>query len=205
MPNPAVESSAPKKASQKAEAIMNGAMQEFLVNGYAATSMDRIAQTAQVSKATIYSHFRDKSDLFAAIIQQLATHKFNTLFDDQDPNTLQGEPRVVLHNLAIKICGQAHQNDQFCEFMRLIIGESGRFPELAKPYIENLAKPVILALTQYLNSRPDLHIKDPEATARTFIGTLVYFVMLQNVLHGQAIIPMSQERQIETLIDLIVT
>ena len=180
-------------------------MQEFLSNGYAATSMDRIAQTAQVSKATIYSHFRDKSDLFAAIIQQLASHKFNTLFAPHTSATLQGEPRLVLKALAIKICDQAHQNDQFCEFMRLIIGESGRFPELAKPYTENLAKPAIFALTQYLDSHPELNLKDSEATARTFIGTLVYFVMLQDVLHGQEIMPMSQDRQIEALIDLIVS
>ncbi|MEM7595548.1 MAG: TetR/AcrR family transcriptional regulator, partial [Cyanobacteria bacterium P01_A01_bin.83] len=52
------------KSEIKTEAILTGAMKEFLANGYAATSMDKVAKTAQVSKATVYSHFGDKESLF---------------------------------------------------------------------------------------------------------------------------------------------
>ncbi|MEO1446460.1 MAG: TetR family transcriptional regulator, partial [Cyanobacteria bacterium J06635_11] len=34
-----------KKSAVKNAAILDGAMQEFLANGYAATSMDRVAAT----------------------------------------------------------------------------------------------------------------------------------------------------------------
>ena len=178
-------------------------MQEFLTHGYTATSMDRIAIAANVSKATIYSHFRDKTDLFAAIIQLMAEHKFNTLFDPHDANALQGPPRTVLRELAEKLCSQGQEDQQFCEFMRLIIGESGRFPELAEPYVENIAKPIIQALSAYLANCSELQLQDPEATARTFIGTIVYFLMLQEVLNGKVALPMSHERMIENLLDLI--
>ena len=69
------------KSALKTEAILEGGMREFLTNGYAATSMDRVAATAGVSKATVYSHFQDKAGLFAAIVQQLAEDKFRTMFD----------------------------------------------------------------------------------------------------------------------------
>lgn len=178
-------------------------MQEFLANGYAATSMDRVAATAGVSKATVYSHFQDKAGLFAALVQELAEDKFRTVYDPRDENALRGEPRVVLSELATKVLKEAAHDSQFCEFMRLIVGESGRFPELSKPYIQNVAKPLLDGLTRYLASRSELQLRDPEATARTFAGTLIYFVILQRVLGGAELMPLESDRIVTTLVDLI--
>ncbi|MGD1864899.1 MAG: TetR/AcrR family transcriptional regulator [Phormidesmis sp.] len=194
-----------KKSAAKTAAILNGARQEFLANGYAATSMDRVAASASVSKATVYSHFNDKSSLFAALIQQLAEDKFKAnSFDPRDERTMKGNPRDVLSQLAKEVLDEATCDPQFCEFMRLIIGESGRFPELSRPYIENVAKPLIDGLTRYLASCRELTLSDPEASARTFMGTLIYFVMLQRVLGGATLMPMESDRMITTLVDLIV-
>jgi AcrR family transcriptional regulator len=184
-----------KKSAAKTAAILTGAMQEFLASGYAATSMDRVAAAAGVSKATVYSHFQDKAGLFAALVQQLAEEKFRDIYDPRDENALQGEPRVVLKELATKVLNDAARDSEFCEFMRLIMGESGRFPELAEPLLDGL--------TRYLSSRTELGLKDPEATARTFAGTIIYFVILQRVLGGQAMMPMESDRLVTTLVDLI--
>jgi TetR/AcrR family transcriptional regulator of autoinduction and epiphytic fitness len=62
-------------ASDKTEQILQGAMQEFLTHGYAGTSMDKVAKTGGVSKATVYSYFADKEGLFAALVQRLARKK----------------------------------------------------------------------------------------------------------------------------------
>ena len=61
-----------ENSGEKAEQILQGAMAEFLVHGYAATSMDRVASAAKVSKATVYSYFQDKEALFTALVEQLA-------------------------------------------------------------------------------------------------------------------------------------
>jgi AcrR family transcriptional regulator len=193
-----------KKSTVKAAAILAGAMQEFLANGYAATSMDRVAAAAGVSKATVYSHFHDKAGLFAALVQQLAEDKFRTVFDPRDEAALQGEPRAVLSELAEKVLDDADCDSQFCEFMRLIVGESGRFPELAQPYVQHVAKPLLDGLTRYLSSCSELTLKDPEAIARTFAGTLIYFIILQRVLGGEELMPMARDRIVTTLVDLIV-
>jgi len=179
-------------------------MQEFLSNGYAATSMDRVAAAAGVSKATVYSHFQDKASLFAALIQKLAADKFRaTSFDFHADNAATGDPKVVLSQLAQELLKDTYRDSQACEFMRLMVGESGRFPELAEPYIANVAKPIIDGLSRYLASHPELALSDPEATARLFLGTLVYFIMLQRVLQGADMMPMEGDRLITTLVDLI--
>ncbi|QWP75395.1 TetR/AcrR family transcriptional regulator [Lysobacter sp. K5869] len=56
---------------RKRAAILEAAAAEFRQAGYEATSMDRIAASAGVSKRTVYNHFPSKEVLFAQILQQL--------------------------------------------------------------------------------------------------------------------------------------
>jgi AcrR family transcriptional regulator len=191
------------QSEAKGEAILKGAMKEFLANGYAATSMDKIAKAAGVSKATVYSHFGDKESLFNAVIQDLVKDKFQTVMGLQQPQSLEQDPKIVLSAMATRMLKNTISDRAFQDFIRIIIGESGRFPELAKAYVNNLAKPGIEGLTKYFQSHPDLKLEDPEATVRIMVGSLVYFVMLQEMLHGQEILPFESERLVNTLINLI--
>lgn len=49
------------------ERILNEAYLLFIRQGYAEVSMQQIADTAGLTKATMYHHFRGKDDLFAAV------------------------------------------------------------------------------------------------------------------------------------------
>ncbi len=192
------------KSEAKTETILKGAIQEFLKHGYAATSMDKIAKAAAVSKATVYSHFGDKESLFNAVMQDLSKDKFQTVMGLHESQSLEQDPKRVLSGIATRMLENAKSDRAFQDFIRIIIGESGRFPELAKAYVNNLAKPAIETLTHYFKSHPELKLDDPEATVRVMVGTLVYFVMLQEMMHGKDIIPLEGDRVIKTLIDLIV-
>jgi TetR/AcrR family transcriptional regulator, regulator of autoinduction and epiphytic fitness len=189
---------------EKAAAILAGGMQEFLAHGYAATSMDRVATAAGVSKATVYSHFQDKEGLFTKLIEQLVQGKFRSIFDT-DALALQPEPKVFLSQLAERVLDMAATDPQFLNFMRLIIGESGRFPELAQAFVRNIEHTSFRMLREYLETCPQLKLADPEATARIFIGAIVHFTIVQEMLHGRDIVPMERERLIDTLVNSIVT
>ena len=192
------------KSEAKAEAILAGAMQQFLKHGYAAASMDKIAKAAKVSKATVYSHYKDKESLFNAVMQDLVKEKFNTVMGLQQPQSLEQDPKLVLSKIAMRMLENAKSDRTFQDFVRIIMGESGRFPQLAKSYVTCLVKPAIETLTHYLAVHPQLKINDPEATVRVMMGTLVYFVILQEMLYGKEILPLENERLVDTLTDLIV-
>jgi TetR/AcrR family transcriptional regulator, regulator of autoinduction and epiphytic fitness len=187
---------------EKAEAILTGGMQEFLARGYAGTSMDRIATVSGVSKATVYSHFHDKEGLFTALIEQLVQGKFRSIFDHSSEH-LQTEPRIFLRELAIRFSDMSTNEPQFLNFMRLIIGESGRFPQLAQVFVRNVEQTSVRMLHQYLAACPQLKLADPEASARIFIGALVHFEIVQEMLHGKDIVPMERDRLINNLVDSI--
>ncbi|MEM7579977.1 MAG: TetR/AcrR family transcriptional regulator [Cyanobacteria bacterium P01_A01_bin.80] len=184
----------------KVEQILQGAMQEFLVHGYAGTSMDRIAASGGISKATVYSHFQDKQGLFKALVERLAKERFQSIFGTED---LVGEPKQVLHELTARALKEMLEDDEYMAFMRVLIGESERFPEVAQYCVAILVKPTVDTLHRYLASHRELNISDPEATARIIVGSLVHFVMTQKMMHGSAILPMESHRITDTLIDLL--
>ncbi|MEW5859641.1 MAG: TetR/AcrR family transcriptional regulator [Cyanobacteriota bacterium] len=185
---------------EKAEQILTGAMQEFLVHGYAATSMDRVAKAAGVSKATVYSYFQDKEGLFTVLVQQFAHRKFSII---QRLLPSEGDAFVVLRQLLTKALNEIICDSEEIALLRLIIGESGRFPELAQIFVRTLVKPGVETLSQYLASSPNLKIADPEATARILLGALVHFMLVQKMLHGQDILPMESDRLIDSLMYLL--
>ncbi len=189
---------------EKSAAILSGAMQEFLGNGYAATSMDKVAAAAGVSKATVYSHFQDKENLFRAIIQQMAQEKCPGLDEQFLQQSFQEEPEVHLRNCANRILDSTMRDPDFLAFVRLIVGESGRFPELAKIFVSSFDLVGCERLTKYLISQPQLNIPDPEATARIFIGSVVNFLIIQEIMHGKEIMPMECDRFIDSLVYLII-
>lgn len=218
IPSPFPEPDSNRLGNDKAQQILAGAMQVFLARGYAGTSMDRVAAAAGVSKATVYSYFQDKESLFAALVREMARRKFPEILDPEilDPEILadvglqdfcppliEGDPGILLRDLAKRMVGEMCCDSQHLAFMRLILGESGRFPQLAQIFVENIPKRGIATLARYLATQPTLAVRDPEATARLFIGTLVYFVILQEMLNGKELIPMNSDRLIDTLLAAI--
>ncbi|MBO3457173.1 MAG: TetR/AcrR family transcriptional regulator [Aetokthonos hydrillicola CCALA 1050] len=190
-------------SSEKVEVILEGAMREFLAHGFAATTMDQISAAAGVSKTTIYNHFGDKQGLFNALIQQLIKEIYYARFNPQKAQSMQDEASVILHKLAVSILNFDDIEQHWVAFFRLIVGESGRFPDLARAFVRNMEQLCIKDLTQFLGSRTELNLPDPEATARIFSGTLAHFLIIQELLHGKDILPMEPERLIKALIDLI--
>lgn len=174
-------------------------MQVFLNQGYASTSMDRVATAAGVSKQTIYSHFQDKEGLFTALIERVTIDR---LQHELGSDTLIGEPQVLLRQLAEIYLTKLADAD-YLNLLRIIIGESARFPELAQLYVRTVIQKGRLTLGTYFRSHPELKITDPEATAHIFFGSLVSFLIAQEVLHGKQIMPLAQEQLIDTLIAMV--
>lgn len=164
----------------KQEQILQGAMQVFLQQGYAGTSMDRVAEVAGVSKSTIYNHFHDKEGLFTALIEHITSDRFQIVFGKVP---LEGEPEIVLRKIAEKLLATIISDREYISFLRLLIGESERFPQLAQLFVSNLPKKVLSLLGEYFRSHPEINLPNPEATARIFMGSLRGTCVQTKMLH----------------------
>lgn len=186
--------------NEKFAQILKGAMQEFLVRGYAGTSMEKVAAAAGVSKPTVYSYFKDKEVLFQFLIEDLAKKKLSSTFGSEMP---EGEPKIVLRKIAEITFSQFDTDEEFSSFMRTIVGESGRFPELSKICVKHLFKPILETLEKYLIAHPELQIADTQAAALLFISTLAHYHIVQDILHGKEVIPIDRSRVVDNLMEFM--
>lgn len=153
----------------------------FLKHGFNAVSMDKIAQAAPVSKATLYKYFAGKNDLLAAVIGELCTSLLQTM------DELSMDSASVEHNL--KKIAAAFVDLIFAEeslaIYRLVIAECYAFPELGRLVYESGPKNALMQLERYLehiNTHQHITIPDVAFAADAF------FSLLKNDLHFQCLL-----------------
>jgi len=116
-------------AEQLREQILEVATPLFLTEGYGATSIEAVAKQARMSKRTLYSRFRDKAELFGAVVHRLVERM-------RPPNVPAeryfegGSLEVILRRLA-QLVLRAALSPPALALHRVIVAESTRFPELA--------------------------------------------------------------------------
>ena len=197
-----VSSSLKNKSSDKADkaqTILAGALEVFTTQGYAAASMDRIAKASGVSKPTLYTYFNNKEGLFIALIQQMTGEHQQLLSVAATPDHPM-PPEQVLRKMATLVIDKFSRNQTLLTLMRLIIGESERFPELAKTFVQEVKKPMLEKLVAYLKTQPQLNLADPMVAARMFAGSLVHYLIVQELMHGKEILPLERDRMIDGLV-----
>jgi TetR/AcrR family transcriptional regulator, regulator of autoinduction and epiphytic fitness len=187
---------------EKTVAILDGAMAVFLEHGYVGTTMDRVAAIARVSKPTIYNHFHDKETLFNALVEQwVQKNQWATLPEEMLRSTSSVPAEQGLRQLAANMLHSCLDDPEKITFIRLVLGESGRFPALGQAFVQHMDKPMLVTLTHYLSSHPDVDLADPQAAAYSFAGTLIFFMMTHVMLHGADILQMDCDRLIDHLIE----
>ncbi|WP_036186366.1 TetR/AcrR family transcriptional regulator [Marinimicrobium agarilyticum] len=72
--------------------IVKAAEEEFVQHGYRGTSIQAIADRAQIPKANVHYYFKSKSNLYIAVLDNLI-HLWNNFFDEI---TEKDDPAVVL-------------------------------------------------------------------------------------------------------------
>jgi len=100
----------------------------FLREGYAAASVSEIAAKVGGSKATLYSYFPSKKDLFAAVIEEEVRQMLAPMFEMDET---QGDVRTVLERFARRFLALLLADDTVA-FYRLVVAESARFPEVGQ-------------------------------------------------------------------------
>ncbi len=129
-------SPAPRLTDRKHAAILDAAVAEFRASGYEATSMDRIAATAGVSKRTVYNHFPSKEALFMRILEDMMSHAH----DDADAPYRPGAPLRTQLMALVRRKLQTLRDPRFTDLARVAIAAGLHAPELAREMIESLGQ-----------------------------------------------------------------
>src|SRR5690348_8728393 len=118
-----------RRAEDRPREICAAALEVFAEKGFAAARLDEIARRAGVSKGTLYLYFKDKEDLFRAVVRNTVAPNIDLVramvegvdlpFADVNRMFL---PRFAVITTQVRVGAVA----------KMVIGESRNFPELAK-------------------------------------------------------------------------
>ncbi|KQP54680.1 TetR/AcrR family transcriptional regulator [Agreia sp. Leaf283] len=132
--------------SERRARMLDDAVDLFLAEGYASTSLDLVAQRSSASKRTVYAYFTDKAGLFTAAVERLHDRIAET-----------AEQSAPLLELCTSLVETLH-SDEAVALHRIVVGESTRFPELARSfYVAGPARStqLLLAALRAAGSGPD--------------------------------------------------
>jgi AcrR family transcriptional regulator len=164
----------------KRHAIIAAALDLFVRQGYAATTLEDIATATPVSRQTVYNHFGDKETLFRAVIDTHLEVALGVL-DEMTPDSPgpATDPEEYLDELAR--WSTAVFRDQRTASLRLLLQtERQRHPHLLELWRNRVALPIWSTLVSHLSrltNAGSLHIEDPARAAGQFLALTVGTVL----------------------------
>jgi AcrR family transcriptional regulator len=126
-----------RKEARPAE-LLAAALDLFVEKGYAGTRLDDVAARAGVSKGTLYLYFQYKEELFKAVVRENIVTPLSEAA--QEMREFDGPSAVLLRNL-IGAWWNEFGSSQAGGLTKLLMAESGNFPEIAGFFLEEVIEP----------------------------------------------------------------
>lgn len=158
------------RGQQRKAKILSAATKLFLSNGYGETSIDAIVDKSGGSKATLYSYYPTKADLFRAVVDSIVTMQEGPELRSVD-DIRETLVKFSEHRLAI-VFSSNHR-----ALVRLIIAERDRFPDIARMYYEQGPLHSHTVLRDYFETLIEkglLHIRSADEACEFFRGMLMH-------------------------------
>ncbi len=115
----------------KVNDIVAAALEEFFLQGFAATRLDAIAERAGIGKGTIYLYFDSKEALFEAAVRSIVAPIFEQA--ERFAVAPQGSAADMLRRMIRTFYEQVVATERR-RILRLLIAEGPRFPRLVSFY-----------------------------------------------------------------------
>lgn len=135
-----------RRKAERPKEILDAAFEEFSRSGYAATTLDQVAERAGVTKGTIYVYFENKEHLFISMVRDLTQAGMDPVIEMFERH--EGSTAELLREQFGFIYRHIVQDTRRREVVRMLIAEAARFPALADRYRAEIHAPCMELLRQ---------------------------------------------------------
>jgi AcrR family transcriptional regulator len=161
--------------------IVAAAIEVFAAKGFGGAKLEEVARRAGVSKATIFSYFPTKHDLFRAVAQTVLASNLDRLQAaavDLDMPLNEFVPLLLIQAAAIA-------ESPVAAMIRLVINEARSFPDIVRVWHDEVVAKILAVLTSAVErgqARGEIRVGDPRLLAFSIIGPMVGGVIFREVL-----------------------
>ena len=183
-----------QNATQKQATIVQAALDLFLEQGYAATSMDAVANHAGVTKQTVYRYYSSKEELFTAVMEKIRA-------DEPPPYTFgDGDLDTELNNFG-RVLLAFHLTPAALGVYKMMLSEGGR-ENLLKPFMKAGPNRVMKPLMEFLQKR--FPLREDVAFYAQMFAALVLVPRNQLIMQGKGRVTRAeQEKHVNKVVRLL--
>jgi AcrR family transcriptional regulator len=161
-----------RKTARPAE-ILDAALQVFAEKGFAGARMEDIAARAGVTKGTIYLYFQNKEAVFKSLVRDSIGTTLQGVLEAS--KTFDGSAKDLLR-FVLTTMGRFMTTSDRIVLVKIVLGESGNFPELLRFYREEIIAKGLGVLTGVMAhgmARGEFRQMNPDHAARLCIGPML--------------------------------
>lgn len=161
-----------RKESRPGE-IIEAAFELFAERGFSATRMDEIAHKAGISKGSLYNYFTSKEAIFEAVVTEDIIPTIDQV--EQEIVSADENPEETIRNMIHRLMTYT-QGTRLEIIPKLIVSESGNFPDLTTFFVHQVIKRTRNIITTVIQNGIELGEFidcDPEITARLLLAPVI--------------------------------
>ncbi len=117
-----------RRRDARPKELISAALELFAQRGFAATRLEEVAAKAGVSKATVYLYFKNKEDLFEAVVREFVTGNLDQA--EELVKVFHGPTADLLRTMVAFF--EHRLEGPMPVLFKLMVAESGNFPKLAQ-------------------------------------------------------------------------
>ncbi|MDB5824745.1 MAG: TetR/AcrR family transcriptional regulator [Herminiimonas sp.] len=192
-----------RRKEARPQELLDAALDLFVERGYAATRLEDVAAQAGVSKGTLYLYFANKEDLFKAVVRE----NLVPVLDEAQGliDQYQGTSAQLFRDFILgwwKRIGDT----KLSGITKLMLAESGNFPELAHFYHEEVisrSNTIIIRMLERGIARGEFRKIDTVNANMVIVSPIMMLMMWRHSFGASQSTPISPLDFLNTFIDLI--
>ena len=191
-----------RKDARPAE-IVAAALEAFAERGFTATRLEDVAERAGVSKGTLYLYFRNKEELFKAVVRHAMLPSLELAEARLAAST--GSMEQILREIAGGLVG-AIAGTRMGAIPKLIIAEAGNFPDLAQFYVDEVITRAFRLMNAIVTrgvARGELRNIDRNLLPPVIAGPILLLALWKNVLEPYSQAKIDPAHFLETYLDVL--
>lgn len=167
-----------RRKDERPAEIIAAAYAVFAEKGFAAAKLDDIAARAGVSKGALYLYFETKQEIFEAVVRSAIAPNIDMIRAMAEAYAGPLEP--LLREIILRV--QTGIGAHFGPVIKMVIGESRNFPELARVWHDQMVEPGLGILTGVIaraQARGEVRPGDPRAFCVSLISPILAAVLVR--------------------------
>ncbi len=158
---------------KRRRALLAAALEEFFARGFTAARMEDVARRAGLSKGTLYLYVDSKQELFVELIRTIAMPKVERI--EQIADSIENSHEAIRTILAV--AAVMVRESPLPRVVKVLIAESGAFPEVVRSYREQVLDRVFAALARILErgrAAGELKIRNADLAVRLVVAPIIF-------------------------------